>query len=149
MRVPAVIEGPFDSVSVVLTLTKSLADEMVTHCLRGLPLEACGLLAGDPQSGEVHRLYPAENLARSALVYTLDPKAHLRADREAEEAGWSIIGVFHSHTHTEAHPSPTDVGQAPDPTWHYVIVSLRAPAASIRSFRIVDGAVSEEPLIIG
>jgi proteasome lid subunit RPN8/RPN11 len=52
--------------------------------------------------------------------------------------------VMHSHTHTEAYPSPTDVAQAPDPSWHYVIVSLKRETAVLRSYRIVDGAISEE-----
>ena len=58
-------------------------------------------------------------------MYTIDPKDHLRAERDAEDRGLEIIGVVHSHTHTEAYPSPTDVAQAPDPGWHYVIVSLK------------------------
>ena len=66
------------------------------------------------------------------------------ADRDAEDAGHEIIGVVHSHTHTEPYPSPTDVQQAPDPTWHYVIVSFRLGVPALRSFRIVDGSVAEE-----
>ena len=62
-------------------------------------------------------------------MYTIDPKDHLRADRDAEGRGLEINGVMHSHTHTDAYPSPTDVAQAPDPAWHYVIVSLRARRA--------------------
>jgi len=76
----------------------------------------------------------------------VDPKEHLQADRNAEAAGNSIIGVFHSHTHTEAYPSPTDVAQAPDPDWHYVLVSLRDIQPVVRSFRIVDGTIAEEPV---
>jgi proteasome lid subunit RPN8/RPN11 len=72
------------------------------------------------------------------------PKDHLRADRDADDSGWQILGVMHSHTHTEAYPSPTDVAQAPDPDWHYVIVSLRDDAPSLRSYRIVDEIISEE-----
>ena len=61
-----------------------------------------------------------------------------------------LIGVFHSHTHTEAYPSPTDVAQAPDPTWHYEIVSLRDMAPAIRSFRIIEGEITEEAVeVIG
>ena len=56
--------------------------------------------------------------------------------------------MFHSHTHTEAFPSQTDVDQAPDPSWHYVVVSLRDLAPVTRSFRIVDGKVSEEPVVV-
>ena len=75
------------------------------------------------------RFYPTANAAASSRVYTVDPRDHLRADRDAEDDGLEIIGVMHSHTHTEAYPSPTDVAQAPDPSWHYVIVSLRHDAA--------------------
>ena len=56
--------------------------------------------------------------------------------------------MFHSHTHTDAYPSPTDVDQAPDPTWHYVLVSLRDPSPVVRSFRIVDGNIAEEPVVL-
>ena len=108
--------------------------------------EASGLLAGDLDSGEAATCYPTRNLAASAKLYTVDPKEHLRADRDAEANGHSIIGVFHSHTHTEAYPSPTDVAQAPDPTWHYVLVSLRDTEPVVRSYRIVDGTIGEEPV---
>ena len=77
-------------------------------------------------------------------MYTIDPKDHLRADRDAEGRGLEIIGVMHSHTHTDAYPSPTDVAQAPDPGWHYVIVSLRAEEPTLRSYRIVDETIGEE-----
>ncbi len=75
--------------------------------------------------GTWSRCYPTRNLAASAKLYTVDPSEHLRADRDAEARGIEIMGVFHSHTHTDAYPSPTDVAQAPDPGWHYVLVSLR------------------------
>ncbi len=119
---------------------------MVAHCLTGLPDEACGLLGGDPGTAEAVTCYPMRNLAHSAKLYTVDPQEHLRADRDAEAAGNSIIGVFHSHTHTEAYPSPTDVDQAPDPEWHYVVVSLRDTQPVVRSYRIVDGLITEEPI---
>jgi proteasome lid subunit RPN8/RPN11 len=119
---------------------------MVAHCLTGLPDEACGLLGGELTTGEVVTCYPTRNLAASAKLYTVDPKDHLRADRDAEASGTSIIGVFHSHTHTEAYPSPTDVAQAPDPQWHYVVVSLRDIQPVVRSYRIVEGTIAEEPV---
>ena len=128
----------------MLLLPKLVHDQMVAHCLGGLPDEACGLLGGTPETGEVVTCYPTRNLAASAKLYTVDPKEHLRADRDAESAGYSIIGVFHSHTHTEAYPSPTDVAQAPDPSWHYVLVSLRDIQPVVRSYTIVDGVVTEE-----
>jgi proteasome lid subunit RPN8/RPN11 len=68
----------------------------------------------------------------------------LRAYRQSEEEGLSVLGVFHSHTHSEAYPSPTDIAQAPDPSWHYVLVSLRDIPTVIRSFYIVEGEITEE-----
>lgn len=132
----------------MLILPEVLAEEMVAHCLRGLPDEACGLVVGDLRSGDVDRLFLSDNLAHSAKVYTLDPRVLLRADREAENRGLSVLGVFHSHTHTDAYPSPTDVAQAPDPTWHYVIVSLRDRMPAIRSYLIVGDEVVEEEIIL-
>ena len=132
----------------MLTLPRQVHDQMVAHCLTGLPDEACGLLGGDAETGQAVTCYPTRNLAASAKLYTVDPKEHLRADRDAEAAGTSIIGVFHSHTHTEAYPSATDVSQAPDPTWHYVLVSLRDIQPVVRSYRIVDGKISEEPVVL-
>jgi len=130
----------------MLLLPKLVHDQMVAHCLDGLPDEACGLLGGDLESGEAVTCYPTRNLAASAKLYTVDPAEHLRADRDAEALGHSIIGVFHSHTHTEAYPSPTDVAQAPDPGWHYILVSLRDVQPVVRSYRIVDEVVTEEPV---
>jgi [CysO sulfur-carrier protein]-S-L-cysteine hydrolase len=128
----------------MLQLTRQTWMEMVGHAYDGLPDEACGLLAGPPGTGRCTAFYPTRNGAASARVYTVDPMDHLRADRDAEAQGLEIIGVMHSHTHTDAYPSPTDVEQAPDPAWHYVIVSLRQEAPVLRSFRIVDGQISEE-----
>jgi len=76
------------------------------------------------------------------------PQDLLRADRHAEDAGMEILGVWHSHTHTDAWPSPTDVAQAPDPQWHYVVVSLRDVHPVVRSYRITDGRIEEEPLAL-
>jgi proteasome lid subunit RPN8/RPN11 len=131
----------------MLRLTKEIHAQIVGHCFDGLPLEACGLLGGQPAGGRVLVCYPTANDAASARVYTVNPRDHLRADRDAESRGLEIIGVFHSHTHTEAYPSPTDVAQAPDPAWHYVLVSLRAEPV-LHSYRIVDGNITEEPVVV-
>jgi len=120
--------------------------QIVAHALDGLPEEACGLLAAPAggDSGDVQAVYPCRNAAASARVYELHPLDHLRADRDADAHGLVITGVYHSHTHTDAWPSPTDVAQAPDPDWHYVVVSLRHPEPVLRSFRIVNGSIEEE-----
>ena len=119
---------------------------IVAHSLDGLREEACGLLAAAPGEADVRKTYPCRNAAASARLYEVDPIDHLKADRDAEGQGLQIVGVYHSHTHTDAYPSPTDVAQAPDPEWHYLIVSLREPEPVMRSYRIVDGEVTEEPL---
>ena len=135
----------------MLSLTEDVWHQMVGHAYGGLPDEACGLLAGAPGApgapdAAATVFYPCRNAAESSRVYTIDPRDHLRADRDAEGRGLELIGVMHSHTHTEAYPSPTDVTQAPDPGWHYVIVSLKRESAVLRSYRIVDGEVAEEPV---
>ena len=132
----------------MLRITRPVYLELLGHCYDGLPLEACGLLGGDPATAKASVCYPTANVAASSRVYTVDPKQHLKADRDAEGRGLELIGVFHSHTHTDAYPSPTDVAQAPDPTWHYVILSLKYEAPVLRSYRIVDGNIAEEPVVL-
>lgn len=129
-----------------LIVSQAQLDDMVAHCLRCYPEEGCGLLTGRAATGRVSAVHPTRNAAASAQVYTVDPLEHLRIDRSAEAAGLAVMGVFHSHTHTDPYPSATDVRQAPDPSWHYVLVSLRHELAAVRSYRIVDGDVAEESI---
>jgi len=112
-----------------------------------VPEEGCGLLVGD-ETGVVTSVHPTGNAAASAQVYAVDPLEHLKIDRMAEDAGLAVIGVFHSHTHTDPWPSRTDVEQAPDSGWHYVVVGLRHEVVSTRSYRIVDGNIFEEPVVV-
>jgi proteasome lid subunit RPN8/RPN11 len=116
---------------------------MVATCIRALPNEGCGLLLGTAE-GLVHEVVASANVADSAKVYEIDPTVMLRATRRADAEGLEVIGVFHSHTHSEARPSPTDVRQAPDPSWHYVLISLRDTPADVRSYRVIDGEASIE-----
>ena len=120
--------------------------EMIGHTLTGLPDEACGLLVGSYEGEEATHIFPTTNAAASALIYEIDPKEMLAVDRAARALGADIMGVFHSHTHTDAYPSPTDVAQALDPGWHYVLVSLRDSHPVVRSYRIVEGVITEEPV---
>lgn len=116
--------------------------------------EACGLLvgpygAGGAPTGEVRAVYPCRNVDASALTYTVDPADFLRVSNRAEEQGDEIVGVWHSHTHTDAYPSATDVERAVDPTWFYVIVSLEpGDAPTLRAYRIRDGRRTEVPVVV-
>jgi [CysO sulfur-carrier protein]-S-L-cysteine hydrolase len=153
----------------VLRLPRPLLDSIVAHAISapvtpaGLVEEVCGFLVGNPGNtpGDspgnstgtdpdrtVHRYVPLDNVARSARVYAVDPGAHLRIERAAERDGAEIIGVVHSHTHTDAYPSPTDVAQVADPSWSYVIVSLVHGEASVRSYVLADGNIREEPVVL-
>lgn len=116
---------------------------MLAACIRALPNEGCGLLLGTG-AGRVHEVIVSPNIADSAKVYEIEPTVMLRASRRAEAEGLEVIGVFHSHTHSAAYPSPTDVRQAPDPTWHYVLISLASSPADLQSFRIIGGEVAPE-----
>jgi proteasome lid subunit RPN8/RPN11 len=131
-----------------LRLTESQYATIVGHCYDGLPNEACGLLVGPldgngEPTGVVSAARPCRNSDASAVTYTVDPRDMLAAMRAAEAAGDEIIGVWHSHTHTDPYPSPTDVRQAADPAWMYVIVSLRDQAPMLRSYRIRAGEIAE------
>jgi proteasome lid subunit RPN8/RPN11 len=137
----------------VLQVTRDVYDQLIGIALDEYPLEACGLLAGPLAAsgtpGDTSRVfYPCRNEARSARVYTVDPKDFMRAELDAEDRGWEINGVVHSHTHSEPYPSPTDIAAAVSADWHYVIVSLKREAPETRSYRIVDGAVVAEPIVV-
>jgi proteasome lid subunit RPN8/RPN11 len=137
----------------VFEISRDAYARLVALALDEYPLEACGLLAGPAGAGggagdRAVRFYPCRNVAESARVYTIDPKDHLRAEMDADDEGWEINSVVHSHTHSEPYPSPTDVASAPDPSWHYVIVGLKREAPEVRSYRIVDGEIVEEPLAV-
>ncbi len=120
---------------------------MIGHALDEYPLEMCGLLAG-PKNRQARTFTACRNDAHSARVYRLNPKDFMHAEMAADDRDWEINGVVHSHTHSEPYPSPTDVGAAVSPEWHYVIVSLKREAPEARSYRIVDSEIIEEPIVV-
>ena len=130
----------------MLRLDRQVFDAINDLAFREYPLEMCGLIAGPPGDDRAVRFYPCRNTAESAKVYTVDPKDHLKAELDADDHDWEIIGVVHSHTHSEPYPSPTDIAQAPDPEWHYVIVSLKRDLPELRSYHIAAGRITEEPI---
>jgi proteasome lid subunit RPN8/RPN11 len=137
----------------ILRLTHLQYDTVLAHCFDGFPEEACGVLTGPYvdgyPTGEVAGVYPCRNADASARTYTVDSLDLLGAMREAEERGHEVIGVWHSHTHTDAYPSATDVRQAVDPTWCYVIVSLKSGEPVLRGYFIRDGLITECPVAVG
>lgn len=125
-----------------------LVDEMISHAYACHPEESCGLLAGRGD-GAVRKVFPTTNILHSSTNYTIDPKQHLAAIRESEAADMEIVGVFHSHPHTVGYPSATDISLAPEPGWLYVLVGMEDyHDPTVRGFRIRDGRVTEEPLVI-
>lgn len=133
----------------VIELPKPLYEQMVSHALSGYPNEACGVVAG--AEGRAVRVYPMRNADQSPVVYRFDEGEQLEVFREIEDQGWDLLAFFHSHTHTDAYPSPTDIAQAhwrdpvsgdPVATYpgtRYLILSLRGEEPVLRSFRL-DGA---------
>jgi proteasome lid subunit RPN8/RPN11 len=126
-----------------MKLPKSFVDEMVAHALQDAPNECCGIIAG--KDGRAIKLYRAKNSEASPYRYNVDPKDLLQIFRECEGNDWTFLAIYHSHTASEAYPSPTDVRLAFWPEAAYVLISLSDPARPVvRVFRIEDGAVTEE-----
>lgn len=133
----------------VLKISGDIRDAIVAHARRDHPDEACGIVAGAEGSDEPTRWVPMLNAARSPTFYEFDSSELLALYRELDERDEVPVVIYHSHTSTEAYPSRTDVGLAMEPEAHYVLVSTRGCGsgdgpAEFRSFRIVDGSVTEE-----
>ncbi len=130
-----------------MKLPRSFADQIIAHAREDAPNECCGIIAGN--DGVAAHLYRAVNAEASPYRYNVDPKDLLRIYRDIDEHGWDVLAIYHSHTHTEAYPSPTDVRLAAWPEAYYLIVSLADDAKPVlRAFRITDGAVEETTLEI-
>ncbi len=128
-------------------LARRFAEEMINHARAEIPNECCGLLAG--KDGTILQLYRCDSAEKSPFRYYVDPKDQIRIMRELDQKEWDLIGIYHSHTHTEAYPSKTDLELAFYPEALYFIVSLqKADAPVIRAFRIVDGEIGEEEVVV-
>ena len=130
----------------MLSLPRDMADAIVAHARRDHPDEACGVIAG--RDGVPTRLFEMENAERSPTFYRFDAQEQLKVWREMDDADEVPFVIYHSHTATEAYPSRTDISLASEPDAHYVLVSTAGPDADLRSYRIVDGEVTEEPVEI-
>jgi proteasome lid subunit RPN8/RPN11 len=133
----------------VLRISRELHDAVVEHARRDHPDEACGVLAGPAGSDRPERFVPLQNAERSPTFYRFDSMEQLRVWREMDDRDEEPVVIYHSHTATEAYPSRTDVSYASEPGAHYVLVSTRDDAVDeFRSFKIIDGVVSEEPVTV-
>lgn len=135
----------------MLRMSPALYDEIVTHCQRQHPKEACGLLAGaatGPASEEpvVVQVYPMTNVEDSPIGYAMDPKEQLRIEKTMRQRQQRMIGIYHSHTASAAYPSSVDVSLALSPALSYVLVSLQDRARpEFKSYRIDGTAITPEP----
>lgn len=129
----------------MMLLEKTYVDEMVAHALEEAPNECCGIIAG--KDGRAVKLFRAKNAEASPYRYSVDPKDLLKIFRECEDNDWSFLAIYHSHTASEAYPSPTDVRLAFWPEAYYLLVSTKDSAHPVvRAFRIIDGEISEEEI---
>ena len=133
----------------MLVIDRSTRDAIVAHAKRDHPDEACGIVAGPEGSDRPERFIPMTNAAGSPTFYEFDSAELLALYRELWDKDEEPVVVYHSHTATEAYPSRTDISFAGEPGAHYVLVSTReSDSEEIRSFRIVDGVVTEEEINI-
>ncbi len=129
-----------------IRLPAQVREAMLAHAYTCHPEESCGLLAG-PADGDIRMAYPLTNTLHSPTNYTIDPTEHFRSLKHADRSGWDLIGVFHSHPHTAAVPSRTDIRLATEPEWLYVLVGMEEfDDPQIRAFRISERGVTEVAL---
>jgi [CysO sulfur-carrier protein]-S-L-cysteine hydrolase len=131
----------------VLEISRDLYDKIVAHARADHPDEACGVLAGPAGRDRPERFIAMTNAARSPTFYEFDSTEQFRVWREMDERDEEPVVIYHSHTATEAYPSRTDISYAGEPGAHYVLVSTAdEDKTEFRSYRIVDGQVTEEPV---
>jgi proteasome lid subunit RPN8/RPN11 len=129
----------------MLTISRALHDKIIAHARADHPDEACGVIAGPVGMDIPQRLVAMINAERSPTFYRFDSLEQLKVWREMDDRDEEPVVIYHSHTATEAYPSRTDISYASEPGAHYVLVSTRDPdQAEFRSYRIVDGLVTEE-----
>lgn len=137
----------------MLKISADLVNAMVAHARQDHPDEACGIIAGPAGSDRPERFVPMINAARSPTFYEFDSTDLLKLYRDLDARDEDPVVIYHSHTATEAYPSRTDISYASEPFAHYVLVSTRETGNEdgpyeLRSYRIVDGVVTEEEIEI-
>ncbi len=128
-----------------IRLEQQYIDQMIAHAREDAPNECCGVLLG--RDGQIFQFRRCTNAEHSPFRYSVDPRELLEIDRDARQHDWEVIAIYHSHTHTEAYPSPTDVRLAAYPEAIYILVSLQHPEEPVvRAYHIREGAISEESI---
>jgi len=144
------IEGKYPN---MLQISQDLVDKLLAHARADHPDEACGVIAGSAGSDIPTRFIPMVNAARSPTFYEFDSADLLKLYRDLDANEEDPVVIYHSHTSTQAYPSRTDIAYAAEPLAHYVLVSTRETGNDdgpyeFRSFRILDGEVTEEEIVI-
>jgi [CysO sulfur-carrier protein]-S-L-cysteine hydrolase len=120
-----------------------MARQVIDHAAAEYPKEACGIIGGS--DGRALKLYRLANVDPDPIMrYNADPKELKRAQDDIYDQDWDIVAIYHSHTHSPAFPSPTDVDRAFYPEASYILVSLMdRQSPDLRAFRIIEGKISE------
>jgi len=128
-----------------LRIARRALDEMIAAARCAKPSECCGVLLGTP--GEIAEAVPTRNLADDPNRFLIDPKEHIDARREGRRRGLEIMGFYHSHPHSPAVPSATDLMEASYSGYLSVIVSLAAEPAEVRIYRFDGGSFVGVPFV--
>ena len=131
--------------AVIARLRRKHLQAMVEHALREAPIECCGMLGKTDDT--IAGVYPARNAAQSPYRFSIDAREQRRIEAEMEAAGHELAGFYHSHTGSEARPSPTDIRMMSaffgPPYVHFVIGVADRDRPEVRVFYIEDGTAVE------
>ena len=130
----------------MLILSKQIVDGLIDHAKNGLQEEVCGYLAGNDST--VTQQFRLTNIDHSPEHFSFDPAEQFQVVREARKLGLEILTNYHSHPETPARPSDEDIRLAYDPNISYIIVSLAGELPDVKSFRIHNGEVEKEEILV-
>ena len=125
----------------MITIARSVLDDIRLHARSEAPRECCGVLVGRDATITGHAR--ARNLAAGTTRFQLDPIDHIRAMRESRLQGLDVVGFYHSHPKSRAYPSDTDIAECGYFGVLHVIAGFDAGAEELRLFRITEHAVEE------
>ena len=129
----------------IVRLRRDHIDAMISHALEDAPVECCGILAA--QDGEVVSIHRAKNTENSPYRFKIDPLQYARLEERLTDEGAEVVGFYHSHTGSEARPSPTDIRMMGPlfgpPFVHFVIGVADREKPHARVFHIGQNAATE------